>query len=122
MSTSTMPEYSDLTPPAEGESITMKDGTLHVPDQPIIPFIEGDGTGPDIWRAAQMVFDGAVRKAYGATRRLVWFEVLAGEKAKRRSPRPWAAGSGRSTWRSASSSTCTPACGRFAGSRAFPRP
>jgi isocitrate dehydrogenase len=83
MSTSTMPEYSDLTPPAEGESITMKDGTLHVPDQPIIPFIEGDGTGPDIWRAAQMVFDGAVRKAYGATRRLVWFEVLAGEKAKR---------------------------------------
>jgi len=84
MSTSTMPEYSDLTPPAEGESITMRDGRLQVPDQPIIPFIEGDGTGPDIWRAAQMVLEGAVRKAYGATRRLVWFEVLAGEKAKQR--------------------------------------
>jgi len=52
-----------------------------VPDQPIIPFIEGDGTGPDIWRAAQLVFDAAVEKAYGGRRKIVWFEVFAGEKA-----------------------------------------
>ncbi|MBX6330603.1 MAG: NADP-dependent isocitrate dehydrogenase [Gemmatimonadaceae bacterium] len=77
-----MPAYRNLTPPAQGATITMRDGTLQVPDEPIIPFIEGDGTGPDIWRAAQMVLDGAVRKAYGTKRRIVWFEVLAGEKAK----------------------------------------
>src|SRR5574340_1538812 len=82
MPTSTMPEYSHLTPPAAGETITMTDGALRVPDEPILPFIEGDGTGPDIWRAAQSVFDGAVRKAYGGRRRIAWFEVLAGEKAK----------------------------------------
>ncbi len=57
-------------------------GTLHVPDQPILPFIEGDGTGPDIWRASQRVFDAAVDKAYGGGRRIAWREVLAGEKAK----------------------------------------
>jgi isocitrate dehydrogenase len=62
----------------------MRDGRLEVPSHPIIPFIEGDGTGPDIWRAAQLVFDGAVAKAYGASRRIVWFEVYAGEKAKNR--------------------------------------
>ncbi len=62
----------------------MRNGRLEVPSHPIIPFIEGDGTGPDIWRAAQQVFDGAVRKAYGSTRGIVWFEVLAGEKAKNR--------------------------------------
>jgi isocitrate dehydrogenase len=60
----------------------MANGSLTVPDQPIIPFIEGDGTGPDIWRASQLVFDGAVRKAYGGKRRIVWFEVFAGEKAR----------------------------------------
>ncbi|GAC1659558.1 MAG: NADP-dependent isocitrate dehydrogenase [Gemmatimonadaceae bacterium] len=59
-------------------------GKLDVPSQPIIPFIEGDGTGPDIWRAAQHVFDGAVKQAYGASRSVVWFEVFAGEKAKER--------------------------------------
>jgi isocitrate dehydrogenase len=74
--------YDHLTPPSEGASITMADGRLVVPDQPVIPFIEGDGIGPDIWRAAQRVFDAAVRKAYGGKRRIVWFEVLAGEKAK----------------------------------------
>jgi len=82
MTTSTMPEYRNLTPPTGGETITMTDGALQVPTEPIIPFIEGDGIGPDIWRAAQLVFDTAVRKAYGGARRIVWFEVLAGEKAK----------------------------------------
>jgi isocitrate dehydrogenase len=78
-----MPEYKNLTPPTSGEAITLAGGRLHVPDQPIIPFIEGDGTGPDIWRAAQRVLDAAVQKAYGGKRRIAWFEVLAGEKAKR---------------------------------------
>jgi isocitrate dehydrogenase len=82
MSTSTMPEYKNLTPPADGETITMRDGALQVPANPILPFIEGDGTGPDIWSAARTVLDGAVRKAYGTKRRIVWFEVLAGEKSK----------------------------------------
>jgi isocitrate dehydrogenase len=67
-----------------GTPISFHQGRLHVPDQPIIPFIEGDGTGPDIWRAAQMVFDAAVEKAYGGRRKIVWFEVFAGEKAKNR--------------------------------------
>jgi isocitrate dehydrogenase len=78
----TAPSYTTLTPPRNGESITLRDGTLVVPDEPIIPFIEGDGTGPDIWRASKHVFDEAVRIAYGGTRRIVWFETLAGEKAK----------------------------------------
>ncbi len=60
----------------------MRKGRLHVPPVPIIPFIEGDGTGPDIWRASRHVFEGAVRKAYGGERRIAWFEVFAGEKAK----------------------------------------
>jgi isocitrate dehydrogenase len=79
-----MPTYEHLTPPSEGEPITLRDGKLQVPDRPIIPFIEGDGTGPDIWRAAQRVFDAAVERAYGGRRRIVWFEVFAGEKAKNR--------------------------------------
>ncbi|MGH9460130.1 MAG: isocitrate/isopropylmalate family dehydrogenase, partial [Vicinamibacteria bacterium] len=68
-------------PPKEGGRIEIKSGKLKVPDQPIIPFIEGDGTGRDIWRASQRVFDAAVEKAYRGKRRLVWYEVLAGEKA-----------------------------------------
>lgn len=72
--------YTKLTPPTVGEKITMQNGKLVVPDQPIIPFIEGDGTGPDIWRASQPVFDAAVQKAYGGRRKIVWFEVFAGEK------------------------------------------
>jgi isocitrate dehydrogenase len=68
--------------PTGGEAIGMRDGRLDVPPTPIIPFIEGDGTGPDIWRASQHVFDGAVERAYGRKRRIAWFEVLAGEKAK----------------------------------------
>jgi isocitrate dehydrogenase len=64
-----------------GQPITMTGGKLQVPDNPIIPFIEGDGTGPDIWRASQRVFDAAVEKAYGGKRKIAWHEVLAGEKA-----------------------------------------
>jgi isocitrate dehydrogenase len=67
-----------------GESIQMASGKLQVPDYPIIPFIEGDGTGPDIWRASRIVFDAAVEKSYGGKRRIDWVEVLAGEKAKNR--------------------------------------
>ena len=77
-----MPTYTNLTAPAAGEAITIVGGTLRVPDHPVIPFIEGDGIGPDIWRAAQLVFDAAVRIAYGGRRRVEWLEVLAGEKAK----------------------------------------
>ena len=65
----------------QGEKITVVNGVLNVPDHPIIPFIEGDGTGPDIWRAASRVLDAAVEKAYQGQRKLVWKEVLAGEKA-----------------------------------------
>ncbi|HEX2635723.1 MAG TPA: NADP-dependent isocitrate dehydrogenase [Gemmatimonadales bacterium] len=68
----------------QGDTITMREGRLQVPARPVIPFIEGDGTGPDIWRASQLVFDAAVRRAYGAERQIVWQEVLAGEKAKDR--------------------------------------
>ncbi|MDP2885019.1 MAG: NADP-dependent isocitrate dehydrogenase [Ignavibacteria bacterium] len=76
-----MSQYAKLVPPASGQKITFTNGRLIVPDHPIIPFIEGDGTGPDIWRASQRVLDAAVQKAYGATKRIVWFEVYAGEKA-----------------------------------------
>jgi len=82
MGTANATSYKDLAPPTSGESITMRDGRLDVPSEPIVPFIEGDGTGPDIWRASQHVFDSAVKKAYGAKRRIAWFEVLAGEKSK----------------------------------------
>ena len=68
--------------PSQGQPITMSpDGVLAVPDNPILPFIEGDGTGPDIWRASQRVFDAAVEKAYRGKRRIAWYEVYAGEKA-----------------------------------------
>ncbi|MEW8987344.1 MAG: isocitrate/isopropylmalate family dehydrogenase, partial [Bacillus sp. (in: firmicutes)] len=64
-----------------GEKITVKDGVLNVPNNPIIPFIEGDGTGPDIWASASRVLDAAVEKAYKGEKKIVWKEVLAGEKA-----------------------------------------
>lgn len=73
--------YKNLIPPTDGEPILKGDDGLRVPDRPVIPFIEGDGIGPDVWRAAQHVFDQAVARAYGETRKIVWFEVLAGEKA-----------------------------------------
>src|SRR3989449_1955323 len=72
--------YKTVTPPAGGKIIN-QNGKLNVPDNPILPFIRGDGTGPDIWAASQRVFDAAVLKAYGAKRKVVWFEVFAGETA-----------------------------------------
>jgi isocitrate dehydrogenase len=73
--------YTHVKVPAEGAKITIKDGKLQVPDRPIVPFIEGDGTGPDIWRASVRVLDAAVAKAYGGKRKIAWMEVYAGEKA-----------------------------------------
>jgi isocitrate dehydrogenase len=67
--------------PTSGDPITVTSSKLEVPDRPIVPFIEGDGTGPDIWRASQRVLDAAVQKAYGGKRALAWYEVFAGEKS-----------------------------------------
>ncbi|MGA9061428.1 MAG: NADP-dependent isocitrate dehydrogenase [Terracidiphilus sp.] len=75
--------YNGLELPRNGEPIGYKDGQFAVPDHPIIPFIEGDGTGRDIWKASQRVFDAAVEKAYGGRRAIRWFEIFAGEKAFR---------------------------------------
>ncbi len=76
-----MDSYNNVPVPADGQPIEFRDGKFLVPDRPIIPFIEGDGTGPDIWRAARRVFDAAVERAYGGRRQVVWYEVFAGEKA-----------------------------------------
>ena len=76
-----MPNFSSNKPPTTGSSISRKNGQLVVPDNPIIPFIEGDGTGPDIWRASVRVLDAAVELAYDGKRKLEWLEVLAGQKA-----------------------------------------
>jgi isocitrate dehydrogenase len=73
--------YNGVAVPAEGAAIGYANGALQVPDRPIIPFIEGDGTGRDIWKASRRVFDAAVEKAYGGKRKVAWFEVFAGEKA-----------------------------------------
>jgi len=73
--------FENLTPPAKGSRITMTSSGLNVPADPIVPFIEGDGTGPDIWRASVGVFDAAVHKAYDGKRRINWFEVFAGQKS-----------------------------------------
>src|SRR5688572_31699854 len=70
-----------MTTSSPGTAITMHGAKPTVPDDPIIPFVEGDGTGPDIWAASVRVFDAAVAKAYGGKRQIRWFEVLAGEKA-----------------------------------------
>ena len=72
--------YKDVIPPAGGK-ISIQNGKLNVPDHPIIPFIRGDGTGPDIWAASVRVFDAAVAKAYGGQRKISWFEVFAGEES-----------------------------------------
>jgi len=74
--------YNGFPVPANGARITYSNGRYHVPDNPIIPFIEGDGTGRDIWKASVRVFDAAVQKAYQGKRRVVWYKVFAGEKAK----------------------------------------
>lgn len=73
--------YKNVHVPQGGEKITIQDGKLNIPDHPILPFVEGDGTGRDIWRASQRVFDAAVAQAYGSKRKVEWMEVLAGEKA-----------------------------------------
>src|SRR5437588_9077101 len=73
--------YKEITPPAGGK-ISIKTGKLNVPDNPVLPFIRGDGTGPDIWAASERVFDAAVQRAYGGARKIAWFEVFAGETAK----------------------------------------
>ena len=78
-----MPDsYNAVPVPRDGARITYKDGRCQAPPNPIIPFIEGDGTGRDIWKASVRVFDAAVEKAYGGKRRVVWYEIFAGEKAK----------------------------------------
>ena len=105
MGTTNTSSYKGLVPPTSGDAITMRDGKLEVPSEPIIPFIEGDGTGPDIWRASRHLFDAAVAKAYGGKRRIAW----------------WAVGFAPSTSRFASNSTCTPASVRCATSRASRR-
>jgi len=76
-----MPHYAKLVPPTSGHTISVANGKLTVPDDPIICFIEGDGTGPDIWKASKKVLDAAVAKAYGGKKHICWFEVFAGEKA-----------------------------------------
>src|SRR6056297_1640874 len=73
-----------LTPPQGGEKIVNDNGNLRVPDNPIIPYIEGDGTGPDIWAAAVRVFDAAVEKAYDGKRKIHWMEIFAGQKSNDR--------------------------------------
>ncbi len=73
--------FQKIVVPQEGEKITLENGKLHVPDHPILAFIEGDGTGPDIWAAAVRVLDAAVEKAYGGARKIAWMETYAGEKA-----------------------------------------
>jgi len=76
-----MVSFNGIEVPADGQKITIQYGKLVVPDNPIIPFIEGDGTGRDIWKAASRVFNAAVEKAYGGRARVVWYEIFAGEKA-----------------------------------------
>jgi isocitrate dehydrogenase len=76
-----MATFNGIEVPADGQKITVEGARLDVPDNPIIPFIEGDGTGRDIWSASQRVFDAAVEKAYGGKRRIAWYEIFAGEKA-----------------------------------------
>src|SRR6267143_2996561 len=73
--------YQNITPPA-GDKISTSHGKLNVPDRPVIPFIRGDGTGPDIWAASVRVFDAAVEKASGGKKKVSWFEVFAGQAAK----------------------------------------
>jgi len=76
-------EYNGVAIPANGKAISFTDGVFNVPDRPVIPFIEGDGTGRDIWKASRRVFDAAVEKAYGGKRKIEWLEIFAGEKAFR---------------------------------------
>src|SRR2546421_3624122 len=76
-----MAMFNGIEVPAAGQKISVERAQLRVPDNPVIPYIEGDGTGRDIWHASSRVFDAAVQKAYGGKRRVFWYEVFAGEKA-----------------------------------------
>jgi len=76
-----MPQYEKINIPADGKKIVFENGKISVPDNPIVAFIEGDGTGPDIWRASKMVFDAAVEKAFKGKKKIAWMEIYAGEKA-----------------------------------------
>jgi isocitrate dehydrogenase len=78
---SSVPKFKNLSAPTQGQAITIQGGKLNVPENPIIPFIEGDGTGPDIWKSSRAVFDAAVEKAYRGKRKIEWLEVYAGEKS-----------------------------------------
>src|SRR5512138_1515964 len=73
--------YTNVQVPPDGEKILMQDGKLQVPDHPVLPFIEGDGIGVDIWPASRRILDAAVEKAYGGKRKIAWMEVYAGEKS-----------------------------------------
>src|SRR5688572_32970168 len=75
--------YTTCTPPA-GDKITISNGSLNVPNNPVIPFIRGDGTGADIWASSVRVFDAAVQKAYAGSKQISWFEVFAGEESFKR--------------------------------------
>ena len=77
-----MVTFKKYTPPNKGKAITLIDGRLQVPDNPVIPFIEGDGIGPDIMSTARRVLDAAIKKTYGNKRNIVWFEIFAGSKAQ----------------------------------------
>ncbi len=77
-----MVTFNDMTPPADGQEIQWRDGKLEIPDRPIVPFIEGDGIGRDIWKATRKVIDAAVDKTFGGSKSIAWFEIFAGEKAK----------------------------------------
>jgi len=79
-----MEAYNAIPVPSEGQPIEVRNGKFLVPDKPILAFIEGDGTGRDIWRAAYAVFNAAVQRAYAGRRRVIWYEVFAGEKAYQR--------------------------------------
>jgi isocitrate dehydrogenase len=76
-----MPKYKKIVIPADGEKIVFENGKISVPDNPVVGFIEGDGTGPDIWRASKLVFDAAVEKAFKGKKKIAWMEIYAGEKA-----------------------------------------
>src|SRR3954454_9335020 len=76
-----MASYRFASRPSEGEAIAFEQGALNVPNNPVIPYVEGDGTGPDIWRASVRVFDAAIEKAYGGQRKVSWMKVFAGEES-----------------------------------------
>jgi isocitrate dehydrogenase len=135
--------YNGVAVPSDGKKIGYANGRYDIPDNPIIPFIEGDGTGRDIWKASLRVFNAAVEKAYQGKRRVAWYEVFAGEKAKAKfdtwlpdetveairefrvaikGPLTTAVVFGRSMWLFARFSTFTRACDRSSITREYPHP